>query len=34
MKENFTAEIKKHAGIDGAYVEIPFDTKTVFGTKR
>lgn len=34
MKQQFTAEIKKHEGIDGAYVEIPFDVETVFGAKR
>ena len=34
MKQKFTAEIKKHEGIDGAYVEIPFDVEAVFGAKR
>jgi bifunctional DNA-binding transcriptional regulator/antitoxin component of YhaV-PrlF toxin-antitoxin module len=30
----FMAEIKKHEGIDGAYVEIPFDVEAAFGSKR
>ncbi len=30
----FTAEIKKVPDIDGAYVEIPFDVKEVFGKGR
>lgn len=30
----FTAEIKKVDGIDGAYVEIPFDVKAEFGKGR
>ena len=30
----FEAEIKKVPGIDGAYVEIPFDVKTEFGKGR
>lgn len=34
MKQTFTAEIKKHEGIDGTYVEIPFDVEAVFGAKR
>ena len=34
MKQKFLAEIKKHEGIDGAYVEIPFDVQAVFGGKR
>lgn len=34
MRQKFIAEIKKHEGIDGAYVEIPFDVETVFGGKR
>jgi len=34
MKGKFTAVIKKHEGINGAYVEIPFDVDTVFGAKR
>lgn len=33
MKE-FLAEIKKQEGIDGTYVEIPFDVEAVFGAKR
>lgn len=32
--QKFNAEIKKHGGIDGAYVEIPFDVEKVFGAKR
>lgn len=32
--QKFTAEIKKHESIDGAYVEIPFDVEAVFGAKR
>lgn len=31
---SFEAEIKKTPGIDGAYVEIPFDVKTEFGKGR
>ena len=34
MKQKFLAEIIRHEGIDGAYVEIPFDVETVFGGKR
>lgn len=34
MKQKFSAVIKKHEGIDGAYVEIPFDVQAVFGSKR
>jgi len=34
MRQKFTAEIKKHEGIDGTYVEIPFDVEAVFGAKR
>ncbi len=30
----FDAEIKKVSDIDGAYVEIPFDVKAVFGKGR
>lgn len=30
----FEAEIKKVPDIDGAYVEIPFDVKAVFGKER
>lgn len=32
--EQFEAVIKRHEGIDGAYVEIPFDVEKVFGAKR
>ena len=31
---DFHAEIKKHEGIDGAYVEIPFDVEKAFGARR
>lgn len=31
MIYTFQAEIKKVDGIDGAYVEIPFDVKEIFG---
>lgn len=36
MKETFSfdAEIKKVPDLDGAYVEIPFDVKAVFGKGR
>ncbi|MBR0598713.1 YdeI/OmpD-associated family protein [Sinanaerobacter chloroacetimidivorans] len=34
MKQEFTAVIKQHEGINGAYVEIPFDVPAVFGAKR
>ena len=34
MKQTFIAEIKKHEGIDGTYVKIPFDVEAVFGGKR
>lgn len=34
MVQIFEAEIKKHEGINGAYVEIPFDVEQVFGAKR
>jgi len=34
MKYEFAAEIKKVPDIDGAYVEIPFDVKAVFGKGR
>ncbi|KUO49068.1 MAG: antitermination protein NusB [Desulfitibacter sp. BRH_c19] len=34
MRQKFMAEIKKHEGINGAYVEIPFDVEDVFGAKR
>jgi len=30
----FLAEIKKVPGIDGAYIEIPFDVRAVFGKGR
>ena len=33
-KLEFDAEIKKVPDIDGAYEEIPFDVKTVFGKGR
>jgi bifunctional DNA-binding transcriptional regulator/antitoxin component of YhaV-PrlF toxin-antitoxin module len=31
---NFDAIIKKHEGIDGAYVEVPFDIDQIFGARR
>lgn len=34
MRQKFLAEIKRHEGINGAYVEIPFDVEAVFGGKR
>ena len=34
MKQKFSAQIKKRDGIDGAYIEIPFDVEEVFGAKR
>ena len=34
IKQEFTAVIKKVPDIDGAYVEIPFDVKSVFGKGR
>jgi len=34
MKQTFTAVIKQHPGIDGAYVEMPFDVEAGFGAKR
>jgi hypothetical protein len=34
MVQTFDAVIKKHEGIDGAYIEIPFDVEQVFETKR
>lgn len=34
MIYEFDAEIKKVPDIDGAYVEIPFDVKAVFGKGR
>lgn len=30
----FSAEIRKVDGIDGAYIEIPFDVKVAFGKGR
>lgn len=32
--QKFTAEIKKREGINGTYVEIPFDVEKIFGAKR
>lgn len=34
MKKEFDAIIKKVPDIDGAYVEIPFDVKEVYGKGR
>lgn len=34
MAERFTTVIKKHEGIDGAYVDLPFDVEETFGAKR
>ncbi|HCF48791.1 MAG TPA: hypothetical protein DER60_00825, partial [Syntrophomonas sp.] len=34
VAQSFTAIVKKHEGINGAYVEIPFDVEEVFGAKR
>ena len=34
IRQRFLAEIKMHEGIDGAYVEIPFDVEAIFGGKR
>jgi hypothetical protein len=34
MKQEFSAVIKQHEGINGAFVEIPFDVQEVFGAKR
>jgi len=31
---NFNAVIQKHQGINGAYVEVPFDIEKLFGAKR
>lgn len=31
---NFNAEIKKVPGIDGAYIEFPYDVKQEFGKAR
>lgn len=33
-KYEFEAEIKKVSDIDGAYIEIPFDIKEIFGKGR
>lgn len=34
MKQEFNAVIQQHEGINGAYVEIPFDVEEIFGAKR
>lgn len=34
MQKKFTAIIQQHEGINGAYIEIPFDVNEVFGAKR
>lgn len=34
MKQEFTATMLAAEGIDGAYVEVPFDVQAVFGAKR
>ncbi len=34
MKQEFSAVIKKHPNINGAYIEPPFDVEKVFGAKR
>ena len=34
MKQEFSAVIQQHEGINGAYVEPPFDVEAVFGAKR
>lgn len=34
MKQKFTAVIKQHENINGAYIEPPFDVEEVFGAKR
>ena len=34
LKQKFIAKIKKHEGINGTYVEIPFDVEATFGAKR
>jgi len=34
IKQEFTAVIKQHGSINGAYVEPPFDVQKVFGAKR
>lgn len=34
MKMEFTATIRQHPGINGAYVDMPFDVEKTFGSKR
>ena len=34
MNSEFAAVIQQHAGLDGAFVEIPFDVEQAFGAKR
>lgn len=34
MKQEFDAVIKQHEGINGGYIEPPFDVYEVFGAKR
>ncbi len=34
MKQEFMAVIKQHEGINGAYIEPPFDVEAVFNAKR
>lgn len=34
MKQEFDAVIQQHEGINGAYIEPPFDVEEVFGAKR
>lgn len=34
MKQEFKAVIQQHGGINGAYIEPPFDVKEEFGSKR
>lgn len=34
MKHTFNAIIKQREGINGSYIEIPFDVNEVFGAKR
>jgi len=29
MRQKFTTEIKKHGGINGTYIEIPFDVNVL-----
>jgi len=31
---NFNAVIQKHEGINGAYIEVPFDIENLFGAKK